>query len=102
LVDDLSPTGYPQVVAELVNGQAVRTYTYGLEGISELQTVNSTPTPSFYQYDGRGSRKITETDALQHTTTFTHDADSRLIAIAGVQGNFTYTYDNAEELTCTE
>jgi YD repeat-containing protein len=26
LTDDLSPTGYPQVVAEVVNGQPVRTY----------------------------------------------------------------------------
>ncbi len=58
LTDDLSPTGYPQVVAELVNGQPVRTYTYGLERISELQTVNNTPTASFYQYDGRGTVRL--------------------------------------------
>ena len=44
--------GYPQVTEELVNGQAVRTYTYGLERISELQKVNSALTASFYQHYG--------------------------------------------------
>jgi hypothetical protein len=58
LIDDLSPTGYPQVVEERVNGQVARTYTYGLERISELQMVDSTPTASFYQYDGRGTVRM--------------------------------------------
>jgi YD repeat-containing protein len=56
LVDDLNPTGLPQVMDEL-NGSGVvtRTYTYGLQRISEDQIVNSTWTPSFYSYDGGGS-----------------------------------------------
>ena len=58
LIDDLSPTGYPQVVEELVNGQVRRKYTYGLERISELQQVNGAPTASFYQYDGRGTVRM--------------------------------------------
>jgi hypothetical protein len=33
LVDDLNPTGLPQVVDELVAGTVRRTYTYGLERI---------------------------------------------------------------------
>ena len=32
LVDDLNPTGYPQVVDELTNGTVSRTYTYGSSG----------------------------------------------------------------------
>jgi hypothetical protein len=55
LIDDLSPTGHSQVVEELVGGVVARSYTYGLERISELQTVNNAPTASFYQYDGRGT-----------------------------------------------
>ena len=70
LVDDLSPTGYPQVVAELVNGQAVRTYTYGLERISELQKVNSTLTTSFYQYNGRGTVRLLTNSAAAVTDTY--------------------------------
>jgi YD repeat-containing protein len=40
LVDDLNPTGYPQVMDELTNGVVTRTYTYGLQRISEDQIVN--------------------------------------------------------------
>jgi YD repeat-containing protein len=50
LVDDLNPTGYAQVVEE--TGAVNRTYTYGLQRISENQIVNNTWTPSFYGYDG--------------------------------------------------
>ena len=55
LVDDLNPTGYSQVVEELVGGAVQRTYTYGLQRINENQLINSTWTPSFYGYDGFGS-----------------------------------------------
>lgn len=40
LVDELNPTGYAQVVEETVNGAPQRTYTYGLQRISEDQIVN--------------------------------------------------------------
>jgi len=55
LVDDLNPTGYAQVVEETVNAAPQRTYTYGLQRISENQIVNNTWTPSFYGYDGSGA-----------------------------------------------
>ena len=87
LVDDLSPTGYPQVVAELVNGQAVRTYTYGLERISELQKVNSTLTASFYQYDGRGTVRMLTNSAAAVTDTYAYDAFGNLIAQTGTTPN---------------
>ena len=87
LIDDLSPTGYPQVVAELVNGQAVRTYTYGLERISELQTVNNAPTASFYQYDGRGTVRMLTNAAGAVTDTYEYDAFGNLIARTGTTPN---------------
>src|SRR6185437_11484333 len=48
LVDDLNPTGYAQVVEEVANGTAQRTYTYGLQRINQNQVINSAWTPSFY------------------------------------------------------
>jgi RHS repeat-associated protein len=45
---------------EVQNGAAVRTYTYGLQRISESQMVSGTWTTSFYGYDGAGSvRQLT-------------------------------------------
>jgi YD repeat-containing protein len=45
--DDVNPTGYPQVFDELTGGAVTRTYTYGLQRISERQVVNNAWTPSF-------------------------------------------------------
>ena len=39
--DDVNPTGLPQVFDELTNGVVTRTYTYGLQRISEDQVVNN-------------------------------------------------------------
>ncbi len=55
LVDDLNPTGYPQVVDELTNGAVTRTYAYGLQRIDEDQVISGTWAPSFYGYDGGGN-----------------------------------------------
>lgn len=52
LLDDLNPTGVPQVVDELTNGAVSRTYTYGLQRISQNQVIANTWTPSFFGYDG--------------------------------------------------
>jgi hypothetical protein len=55
LVDTLNPTGYSQVMDELVNGSVTRTYTYGLKRISENQLISGTWTPRFYGYNGHGN-----------------------------------------------
>jgi RHS repeat-associated protein len=61
LVDDLNPTGYAQVVEEVVNGAVTRQYTFGLQRISENQVINNNWAPSFYVYDGGGSvRELTD------------------------------------------
>jgi RHS repeat-associated protein len=60
--DDVNPTGLPQVLEETVNGVVQRTYTYGLQRISETQMLNGAWTTSFYGYDGAGSvRELTDT-----------------------------------------
>lgn len=87
LVDDLNPTGLPQVMDELTNGVVTRTYTYGLQRISEDQIVNGAWTPSFYSYDGMGSvRQLTSmTGAV--TDTYEYDAFGNEISHTGTTPN---------------
>jgi hypothetical protein len=55
LVDTLNPTGYSQVLDELVSSSVKKTYTYGLQRISENQLSGTTWTPTFYGYDRHGN-----------------------------------------------
>jgi len=87
LVDDLSPTGYPQVVEELVNGAVTRTYSYGYERISESQTLSHAWTPSFYIYDGRGTVRMLASLAATVTDTYEYDAFGNLLAKTGATPN---------------
>jgi RHS repeat-associated protein len=74
--DDVNPTGLPQVVEETVNGAVTRSYTYGLERISQAQPIQGAWAPSFYEYDGAGSvRKLTNL-AANGTVTDTYEYDA--------------------------
>jgi YD repeat-containing protein len=75
------------VVEELVNGQVTREYTYGLERISELQMVKSTPTASFYMYDGRGTVRMLTNSSGAVTETYEYDAFGNLISSADTTSN---------------
>jgi RHS repeat-associated protein len=93
--DDVNPTGYPQVVEELVNGAVTRQYTYGLQRISEnlspAVTGNSTWTPSFYGYDGGGSVRQLTNSAGTVTDTYAFDAFGNTVSKTGTtQNNFLY------------
>ena len=74
LVDALNPTGYSQVLDELVNGAVTKTYTYGLQRISENQLSGSTWTPTFYGYDGHGNVRFTTSTAGAVGNTYQFDA----------------------------
>jgi len=78
LVDDLNPTGLPQVVEEVVNGAVTRQYTYGLQRISQnlspSVTGNSTWTASFYVYDGGGSVRQLADSTGKVTDEYEYDA----------------------------
>jgi RHS repeat-associated protein len=92
LVDDLNPTGYPQVVDELNTGGAVtRTYTYGLQRISEnlnpALTGNSTWTPSFYGYDGGGNVRQLTNMAGTVTDSYEYDAFGNEFTVSGSTPN---------------
>ncbi len=87
LVDTNNLTGYAQVVEELQSSNVVRTYSYGLERISETQSINSTAMTSFYGYDGHGSVRqlFSSTEAI--TDTYDYDAFGNLIASTGTTPN---------------
>jgi RHS repeat-associated protein len=87
LVDDLNPTGLPQIMDELTNGVVTRTYTYGLQRISEDQQINGAWTPSYYSYDGMGSvRQLTNTSGTV-TDTYDYDAFGNEITHTGTTPN---------------
>jgi RHS repeat-associated protein len=91
LIDTLNPTGYSQVLDELVNGSVTKTYTYGLQRISENQLAGSTWTPTFYGYDGHGNVRFTTNTAGMVGNTYQFDAFGMPIASAGMTAN-TYLY----------
>jgi YD repeat-containing protein len=65
LVDDRNPTGYAQVLEEIVGGAVARSYTYGLDLISQRQQIGGAWATSFYGYDGHGSvRFLTDAGGL--------------------------------------
>jgi hypothetical protein len=87
LVDDKNPTGYSQVMDELVSGSVTRTYAYGLQRISENQLVGSTWTPSFYGYDGHGNVRFLTSSSGTVGNTYTFDAFGAQIASTGTTPN---------------
>ncbi|HMN13166.1 MAG TPA: CARDB domain-containing protein [Bellilinea sp.] len=91
LVDDRNPTGYPQVLEEIVDGTVQRTYTYGHSRISQSQLLDSTWTVSFYSYDAQSSVRFLTDAAGAITNTYTYDAFGNLIYSTGTVPN-TYLY----------
>ena len=88
LVDDLNPTGYPQVVEELNSAGVVqRQYTYGLQRISESQLVNGAWTPSFYGYDGGGNVRQLTSSAGAVTDEYEYDAFGNSFTKVGTTPN---------------
>lgn len=87
LVDTDSPTGYAQVVEEVVGGAAVHTYTYGHDLISQRQLVGGNWAPSFYGYDGQGSVRYLTNATGAVTDTYDYDAFGNLVARTGATAN---------------
>jgi RHS repeat-associated protein len=87
LVDSLNPTGFPQVIDELVSGAVTRTYAYGLQRVSENQKIGTTPTASFYGYDGHGNVRFLTGSAGTATDTYVYDAFGMPITTTGTTPN---------------
>jgi RHS repeat-associated protein len=87
LVDDLNPTGYSQVVEEVVDGNLQRVYTYGHRLISQSQQLNGAWQISFYGLDGHGNvRMLTDSNGAV-TDTYIYDAYGVLISSTGATPN---------------
>ena len=85
--DDVNPTGLPQVLEEIVNGVVQREYTYGLQRISQDQSINGAWTASFYGYDGAGSvRQLTNTAGVV-TDEYEYDAFGNSFTKTGTTPN---------------
>jgi RHS repeat-associated protein len=99
LIDDVTLTGYSQVMDELVNGSVTRTYAYGLALVSEDQLLGGTPAPSFYGYDGHGNVRFLTSSTGTVTDTYQSDAFGNQIAsTGGTPNNFLFSgeqFDNA-------
>jgi RHS repeat-associated protein len=83
LVNTNNLTGYAQVVEELQNNQVVKSYTYGLDLISQRQSSGV----SFYQYDGHGSVRGLSNNLGSVTDTYSYDAFGTLIEQTGTTSN---------------
>jgi len=87
LVADSNPSGYAQVLEELQSGAVTRSYTYGLDLISERQTIGGTGVTSFYGHDGQGSVRFLMDSTGKVTDTYTFDAFGLLVASTGSTPN---------------
>lgn len=87
LVDDLSPTGYSQVVEELVAGSVRRTYTYGERLISQRQQRDGAWQVSFYGHDAHGNVRFLTDGGGAVTDTYSFDAFGLLTAETGTTPN---------------
>jgi RHS repeat-associated protein len=87
LVVDMNPTGFPQVLEESGSDGSTRKLVYGLQRISQRQSVGSTTLTSFYIYDGHGSvRALTDASGTV-TDTYDYDAFGNLIHKTGSTPN---------------
>jgi RHS repeat-associated protein len=87
LIDDLNPTGLPQVMEETANGVVQRRYTYGRQRISETQFINGAWTTSYYGYDGQGNVRQLTNSAGVVTDTYDYDAYGNLVNHTGTTPN---------------
>ena len=87
LIDDNNPTGYSQVMEELVGGQVVRQYTYGHGIISQRQRAGAGWATSFYSTDGTGSVRQLTDESGAVTDTYTYDAFGKVTAQTGSTPN---------------
>jgi RHS repeat-associated protein len=83
LVDDRNPTGYAQVLEEIVGGSVEKSYTYGLKLISQKQASGV----SFYGFDGHGSVRYLTDAGGGVTDTYSYEAFGNLVGQVGATPN---------------
>ena len=99
LVDDRNLTGYPQVMDEVLGGSVSKTYTYGVQRISQDQPQGNTGTPSFYGYDAHGSVRLLTGTSGAVTDTYSYDAfGTRLTCSGSTSNDFQYSGEQSDPL----
>jgi RHS repeat-associated protein/uncharacterized repeat protein (TIGR01451 family) len=97
LVDDLNPTGYPQVMNEVLGGRLSRAYVYGPARVSETQFQGVSGVPSFYGYDAHGNVRFLTNAAGAVTDTYTFDAFGvRLSGTGSTPNDFLYSGEQSD------
>jgi RHS repeat-associated protein len=87
LVDDLNPTGFLQVMEEVVGSTVQTRYTFGSSLVSQTRNVSSTPVTSYYGYDAHGNVTFL-TDATGAVTgSYDYDAWGNIVAQTGSTPN---------------
>jgi len=87
LVDTVNPTGYAQVVEEIVNGAVQREYVFGHDLISQRQLIGGNWTTSYFGYDGNGSVRFLTGASGAITDTYNYDAFGALVSSTGSTPN---------------
>jgi RHS repeat-associated protein len=83
LVDELNPTGLPQVMDEVVkSGVVQRSYLYGLRRISQ-----TSQTISYYGYDAHGDVRYLMNNGGAVTDTYDYDAFGNIVGSTGTTPN---------------
>ena len=83
LVDDLNPTGYLQVLEEVVGGAVKVRYTYGTMVVSQVRDPGAGAQTSFYGYDAHGNVTFLTDGAGAVTDTYAYDAWGSLVGQTG-------------------
>lgn len=91
LVDELNPTGWPQVVEEVVGAGVVRVYSYGRQRLSVSQVAGMSGTvlanTHWYGYDGGGHVRWLADASGTVTDRYDYDAAGNLLASSGTTPN---------------
>jgi RHS repeat-associated protein len=90
LVDELSPTGYPEVAEEVVNGTVQRTYTHGLKWVSQSWP-GASIVVNYYGYDAHGNVRSLFNSSGAMTDAYEYDAFGLIVASSGTTPN-SYLY----------
>ena len=83
LMDRLNPTGYAQVIDELVLSITERQHTYGLDLVAQHRSSGT----NYYLYDGLGSVRTLVGLSPTATDTYDYDAFGEALAISGATPN---------------
>jgi RHS repeat-associated protein len=83
LVDDLNPTGYPQVLEEVSGGSVQVGYTYGTAVVNQRRSSGT----SYYGYDARGNVAFLTDSTGAVTDSYEYDAWGNVVTRLGTTQN---------------